>query len=665
MRSNPILEVRDVSFSYPDGTQALSGISLSLPKGKKTAFLGPNGAGKTTLFLHFNGILKPDRGKICFSGQDVCYDHISLLELRKKVGVVFQDPDTQLFSASVMQEISFGPLNLGLSREEVWERVKEAMEATDILDLQDKPTHFLSFGQKKLVTVAGVLAMRPEVLVCDEPIAWLDPRHAAQITRLFDKINSRGVTIVFSTHDVDLAYSWADYVFIMKDGMVLAEGMPEQIFSDHQLLEDAEMEKPWLIDVYEELKRKGLASPGAPPRTRQTLLISIPGNGGQVAGQKCQLTSGFRRKGEGFLRRGYTTGTCAAAAAQAAVLALLGREVGTVVVKLPGGRLAELPVAGLERSGEEATAWVVKDAGDDPDVTNGARIQATVRLRPGEIIVRGGSGVGTVTKPGLAVSPGQPAINPVPLAMIKESVAALLPFGQGAEVTIGVPGGENLARRTMNPQLGIVGGISILGTTGIVEPMSKEAFKQALAPQLEVARAVGYRTVVLTPGRRGKTLAGRLLGVPSDAVAQMGNFVGFMLEECVRLGFREVVFWGHVGKVAKIAAGSFDTHNRVSDGRAEAVAALAATLGAEPPLVREILDCPTVEGMVALLREVGLEEVWNDLAARISQRAIAYTRDALEVGTVLFSSKGDFLGWDTSAFQILQEAGWLGLLAGF
>jgi cobalt transport protein ATP-binding subunit len=195
LRKDPILEARGVSFSYPDGTQALVDVNLSIPGGKKAAFLGPNGAGKTTLFLHFNGILRPQRGKIYFSGEGVRYHHAALLELRKRVGIIFQDPETQLFSASVRQEISFGPLNLGLSREEVGERVEKAMAATGTLPLQDRPTHFLSYGQKKRVAIADILAMQPQVLICDEPTACLDIKHAGQIMKLFDEINRSGLRL--------------------------------------------------------------------------------------------------------------------------------------------------------------------------------------------------------------------------------------------------------------------------------------------------------------------------------------------------------------------------------------------------------------------------------------------------------------------------------------
>lgn len=270
-----ILEARDVEFEYPDGTKALRGLSLGIEKGKKVAVLGPNGAGKSTVFLHFNGVLRPRRGKIRFSGQDVRYNHTSLMAIRKNVGIVFQDPDSQLFSASVFQEISFGPLNLGLPKEQVEKCVREAMAATGITDLEKKPTHLLSYGQKKRVSIADILAMEPSVIICDEPTAWLDPKHSQQVLELFDRINANGTTIIMSTHDVDIAYSWADYIFVIKDGAVAGEGTPEAVFEDGNLLELADLEKPWLIDVYNHLKDKGWLN-GAPlPRKKEELFASI------------------------------------------------------------------------------------------------------------------------------------------------------------------------------------------------------------------------------------------------------------------------------------------------------------------------------------------------------------------------------------------------------
>ncbi len=272
-----ILEAVDIEYKYPGGTVALGGLSMSVEKGGKAAVLGPNGAGKTTLFLHFNGILRPSRGRVRFAGRDVRYDQASLMELRKNVGIVFQDPDTQLFSSSVLQEVSFGPMNMGLPRDEVLRRVQGALEATGIIDLKHRPTHFLSDGQKKRVAIADVLAMDPPVIIIDEPTACLDPRCRRHVVDLLDAANREGKTVIMSTHDVDLAYSWADRVFVVMDGALAGEGRPEDVFQDGELLERAGLDRPWLVEIYGEIKKKGwLAAGSPPPRTKEQLYDIIP-----------------------------------------------------------------------------------------------------------------------------------------------------------------------------------------------------------------------------------------------------------------------------------------------------------------------------------------------------------------------------------------------------
>ncbi|GAW93467.1 energy-coupling factor ABC transporter ATP-binding protein [Calderihabitans maritimus] len=270
-----ILEAHNVYFQYEDGTEALRGISLGIEKGKKTVVLGHNGAGKSTLFLHFNGIYRPERGEIRFAGEKVLYGKSFLKKLRKNVGIVFQDPDTQLFSANVFQEISFGPLNLGLSKKETYEKVFQAMEETGITHLKDRPTHLLSYGEKKRVAIADVLAMDPEVIILDEPTAWLDPISTRQTLKLLDKINAQGKTLLLSTHDVDLAYSWADHIILMKEGEVVGEGTPETVFADENLLQKAGMVRPWILEIYGKLREKGWINGTHFPRTKQELLDLI------------------------------------------------------------------------------------------------------------------------------------------------------------------------------------------------------------------------------------------------------------------------------------------------------------------------------------------------------------------------------------------------------
>ncbi|HHW07497.1 MAG TPA: cobalamin biosynthesis protein CbiD, partial [Clostridia bacterium] len=351
---------------------------------------------------------------------------------------------------------------------------------------------------------------------------------------------------------------------------------------------------------------------------------------------------------------------CAAAAAKGAALLLAtGRKQDRVRVKLPGGQQLMVPLVQNEPLAGGAMAVVVKDGGDDPDSTHGLSIVAKVWWKPGTgIEVTGGPGVGLVTKPGLPVPPGEPAINPVPRRMILENVAEVL-GDAGALVEISVPGGEAAAKKTMNPQLGITGGISILGTTGIVEPMSEERFKASLVGRVKQVKALGFSTIVMVPGRAGAKTAVERFAVPEDMVAQVSNFVGSMLEAAAAEGFQSILLLGHIGKLVKVAGGSFHTHNRVSDGRLETMAAWLGVLGAPPGFLREILGQPTTDGAVALIKSRGYEEVFSLLAGAGERKCRRYLRDAaVQVGIVLTGSQGELLGLGPAASMIGREIQW-------
>lgn len=362
------------------------------------------------------------------------------------------------------------------------------------------------------------------------------------------------------------------------------------------------------------------------------------------------------------LRSGITTGASAAAAARAAALLLLRGEVSErVIITNPQGRPIEVPVARVNINDDGARAVVIKDGGDDPDVTHGLEIVVDVTRVAAGINIRGGRGVGVATRPGLQVAVGEAAINPVPRKMIMEAVADLVTLREGIEITVSVPRGEEVAARTLNPRLGIVGGISILGTTGIVRPMSEEAFKKSLEPLVDMAVAAGHRRVVLTPGRMGARMAEEN-GFPREAVVEMSNFVGFMLDVCVDRSIEAVLLWGHHGKLVKVAAGIFHTHNRVADGRLETIAAYAGVSGAPAGLMKKILAAATAEEALGLLKENRLAGVFQLIAARASARAEEYVRGRLKVGTVLLGLDGTILGLDGAARSIGRDIGWQGLL---
>ncbi len=360
------------------------------------------------------------------------------------------------------------------------------------------------------------------------------------------------------------------------------------------------------------------------------------------------------------LRLGYTTGSCAAAAAKAAAVMLLtGRRLETVALLTPKGIRLELEVREVETGPGYVSCAIAKDAGDDPDVTNGALIFARVSRReePG-IVIDGGPGVGRVTKPGLDQPVGAAAINSVPRRMIRENLeeaCALADWSGGLEAVISVPEGERLAKKTFNPRLGIAGGISILGTTGIVEPMSDGALVSTIRAELSQRRAAGDRYVLLTPGNYGSEFIRDGLGLDPALAVQTSNFIGDALDLCRELGFSGALLVGHVGKLVKLAGGMLNTHSRWGDCRMEILAAHAGAAGAPPERLGELLECAACDDALRILREAG---VYRETLERVTRRAAfhlsARAGEDLEVGTVLFSKVYGILGRTENAEALLN-----------
>ncbi|MCL6448368.1 MAG: ATP-binding cassette domain-containing protein [Armatimonadetes bacterium] len=250
-----IIEVEDLHFRYRDGTEALRGLSLSIRKGSRVAILGPNGAGKSTLLLHLNGIYLPARGKVRILGREITAK--TERWVKSKVGLVFQDPDDQVFSSSVWEDVSFGPINMNLSAEEVRTRVEQALRAVQMEEHKNKAPYHLSYGQKKRVAIAGVLAMEPEIIVLDEPMGYLDPRGKDNLLAILNELHRREITIVIATHDVDLAAEWADRVIIMKNGRTLAEG-DTSLLADEELVRAADLRFPVVVEIFRRLPELNL-----------------------------------------------------------------------------------------------------------------------------------------------------------------------------------------------------------------------------------------------------------------------------------------------------------------------------------------------------------------------------------------------------------------------
>ena len=243
-----IINLNNISYTYPNGDTAINGINLHIPIGKKIALLGGNGAGKSTLMLLLNGILKPTKGDLSFKNVAYNYNRKGLRELRSKIGLLFPEPDYQLIAPTVYEEISFGLLNKFKDDEIVREKIEKVISDFSLQDIVNKPPHQLSTGQKKRVCLASVLAMRPELIVCDEPTSNLDPMYSKLIFNYLDELHKKGKTILISTHDVNKAYSWADYVIVMDKGEILEKGVPEKVFEDKELLKKANLNQPFIVD---------------------------------------------------------------------------------------------------------------------------------------------------------------------------------------------------------------------------------------------------------------------------------------------------------------------------------------------------------------------------------------------------------------------------------
>ena len=361
------------------------------------------------------------------------------------------------------------------------------------------------------------------------------------------------------------------------------------------------------------------------------------------------------------LRFGYTTGSCAAAAAKAAAWMLLtGQKKEEISLITPKGVALTLPVLDISMEENRVSCAIRKDSGDDPDVTNGTLVYAeiTAKVEPG-IAIDGGVGVGRVTKKGLDQPVGNAAINSVPRRMIRENLEEILTLTDqkcGLNVVISVPEGEKLAKQTFNPRLGIVGGISILGTTGIVEPMSEKALIDTIRVELNQRRASGDEYVLLTPGNYGCDFIRAGLALNPEQAVQTSNFIGQTLDICRELGFRGALLVGHIGKLVKIAGGMMNTHSKYGDCRMEILAAHAGIAGLSTEKIGEILQCVACDDALRILRDAGcFEKTLTGLTERILFHLRHRAGEDMEVGTILFSKEYGLLAQSDNAMELIDK----------
>ncbi len=345
---------------------------------------------------------------------------------------------------------------------------------------------------------------------------------------------------------------------------------------------------------------------------------------------------------------GVTTGTVATACSLAALDAIIDSpDIACVKVETPKKTLDIIIDECKLLSSFKAQAVAHKNPYNDPDVTVNLDIVATVELldktsEESNVIITGGEGVGIITKPGLQIPVGEYAINPVPRSMIIKNLEDGIPEGKVAKVTISIPEGEEIAKKTMNPKLGIVGGISVLGTTGIARSMSSEAYKNSIVTQIDVAIASGIEDLVFVPGNIGEKLALKNLDITKEQIVQTGNFVGFMFEEAEKRGITKFTYFGHMGKLIKVAGGIFDTKHAVADGRREVMVTHAALCGADRESLQKLYDSKTTDDMMDILEDIGLSlKVSNSIAYAIHERCLQ--RFDLDLNVILVDMEGNYL----------------------
>ena len=370
-------------------------------------------------------------------------------------------------------------------------------------------------------------------------------------------------------------------------------------------------------------------------------------------------------KNQTKLRTGYTTGSCAAAAAKAATHMLVsGEVVGEVSLVTPSDIRLYLEVEDIVKENNYVSCAIRKDSGDDPDVTNGILVYARVTFAQDDVvkskvILEAGEGIGRVTQKGLEQSIGDPAINLVPRRMIREAVEEELQkagIDCGVRVMIWVPDGAEIARKTSNPKLGIEGGISILGTTGIVEPMSEKALTDTIFVEMKVRRENGMDYCYVVPGNYGSDFLHDTLGYQEDAAVKCSNYVGEVIDDAVRLQMKGILLVGHIGKFIKLAAGIMNTHSRQADGRMEILAAHAAMAGGSRELICQLMECITTTAALELLEKEGiLKEVMSTVMIKIEEHLKHRAGDVLEIGAVMFSKEMGILGKTSDADRLAQK----------
>jgi len=623
-------------------TPLLSDICLGVQPGQILTLIGPNGAGKSTLLRTLAGQLAPMGGTVLLEGRSLA-DYTGTQRAQKLALMAPHSRRMELTTCFDFVSAGRYPYTgrLGILSAEDRQQVHRALELVGAAQLADRDFNRISDGQRQRILLARALCQQPEVILLDEPTSFLDIKGKIELLTILGTLaHTQKLAVILSLHELELAEKIADTVVCVSPGGVSGVLTPEQAFQPENIRA--------LYGLTEQ---------------QYTALFGTP----EPEAGKPQFEH-YVRSGQKLLRCGYTTGTCAAlGAAGAARLLLTGREPETVALRTPKGIVVEVAPLWCRRTDTGAACAIRKDGGDDVDVTTGLPVIASVVLEPDAPGVRifGGEGVGRVTKPGLDQPVGEAAINRVPRRMIAEALereAENAAYTGGFAVTISIEGGAETAKRTFNPHIGVEGGLSVLGTSGIVEPMSQQAILDTIQLEMNQAalrakNAPGPRRLVLAPGNYGLDyLASALPQFERFPVVKTSNFIGDTLDMAATAGFEQVLLVGHVGKLVKLAAGVMNTHSHTADGRAEVFCAHAALCGARREVCAALMDAATTDACLDILDGAGLRgPVLESILAAIQMHLDRRAGGAFRVGAVLFSNQHGPLGETCIAKELMKE----------
>ena len=633
------VETNALAIGY--GKAALArDIALGAAKGQVLALIGPNGAGKSTLLKTLAGQLAPLGGAVLLDGQELA--RIPGNARAQKLALMLPHTRrTELTTCFEMASAGRYPYTgrLGVLSAEDKRQVHAALALVGAEALAGRDFNRISDGQRQRVLLARAICQQPELILLDEPTSFLDIKGKAELLAILKSLaRDKKMAVILSLHELELAQKISDKVVCVSAAGVSDVMTPEEAFARENICKIYALTDEQYAFLYGEEK--------APEEKRP-------------------LFEHYVRSGQKLLRCGYTTGTCAAlGSAGAARLLLTGREPETVALRTPKGIVVEVAPIYCRSTDTGAACAIRKDGGDDVDVTTGLPVVASVVLEPDAPGVRifGGEGVGRVTKPGLDQPVGEAAINHVPRQMIAEALereAENAAYTGGFAVTISVEGGAETAKRTFNPHIGVEGGLSVLGTSGIVEPMSQQAILDTIQLEMNQAalRAGSPRRLILAPGNYGLDYLHETYpefhAVP---VVKTSNFIGDTLDMAAAARFEEVLLVGHVGKLVKVAGGIMNTHSHTADCRTELFCTHAALCGASREVCAALMNAATTDACLELLDSAGLrapvlESLLRAVQLHLDRRACG----AFRVGAVLFSNQHGPLGATDTAAQLLNE----------